>query len=320
MRFQKDKVPLLFLFAIICGQSVAVFQHKGTTRGDGSARRGTVRSMTIPVTIKVPQKREGDGEIQYLETFAVFEDNEQQEILATRGAPRYPLTLSILIQDDLDSSISTEIQKLARFIRNLPHGSRVMIGYLRAGSLQVRQKFTVDLERAAKSLRIPIGSASLSPYNPFQQTRDAIKKFESQPVGRRAVILISDGLDVSRGVESSTATQSVDLKRSIEEAQRRGAAVYCIYAPTVGEKSRTLTGNGQGALERLSEETGGHAFIKAVNAPAILEPHLRDIDGLLDRQFALTYLSTHLNKGFHRIRIVADLEPGAIYYPPGYQR
>jgi VWFA-related protein len=289
--------------------------------GGGARRGGGVRSMTIPVSIKLPEQRQAEGEVKYLENFTVFEDNEQQEVLAARGAPTYPLTLIVLVQDDLDPSVGTEIAKLARFIRNLPQGSRVMVGYLRAGSLQVRQKFTPDLERAAKQLRIPTGSSALAPFNPFDLTRDAIKKFESQPVGRRAVLLISDGLDTSRGAENSTPSQSIDLQRSIAEAQRRGVAVYTVYAPTTGGgRSLSLAGNGQSSLERLSDETGGRAFIRAVSAPAVLEPHLREIEKLLATQFALTYLSTHPNKGFHRIRIVTDLEGGEVRYPPGYPR
>lgn len=320
MRFRLSKIGLILLTALVGAQGLSVLAQKVTTKGEGTQRRGGVRSVTIPVTIKLSDKRPAEGELQYVETFSIFEDNEQQEILVTRGGPQYPMTLVVLVQDDLDSTIGTEIQKLARFIRGLPQGSRVMIGYLRAGSLQVRQKFTPDLERAAKALRVPVGNAALAPYNPFSQTRDAIKKFESQPVGRRAVLLISDGLDVSRGADLSTPTQSLDLQRSISEAQRRGAAVYTIYAPNAGSRSPALAGNGQSSLERLSEETGGRAFIQAISAPVVLETYLRDVDRLLSKQFALTYLSTHPNKGFHRIRIVTDLEGGEVYYPPGYTR
>jgi VWFA-related protein len=321
MRVGWNRIFLLLLASFISAPCAGALAQKETTRNDGGGgRRGGVRSMTIPVTIKLPEKRQEEGELQYLENFTIFEDNEQQEVLAARGAPTYPLTLVVLVQDDLDPTVGTEIAKLARFIRNLPQGSRVMVGYLRAGSLQVRQKFTSDLERAAKQLRVPTGSAALAPFNPFTLTRDAVKKFESQPVGRRAVLLISDGLDVSRGAESSTPTQSFDLQRSIDEAQRRGAAVYSIYAPTTGGRSRTLAGNGQSSLERLSEETGGRAFIQTVSAPVVLEPHLREIEKLLSTQFALTYLSTHSNKGFHRIRIITDLPDGEVRYPPGYTR
>ena len=215
--------------------------------------RRDVRTVTIPVTVRLPERQE-QTELHYLEALQVFEDGDRQEILATRGAGRSPMTIAVLIQDDLASVVSNEIKGLADFIRRLPPGSRVMVGYMRTGTLQVRQKFTGDLERAAKSLRIPVSSPAVAPFNPFSQTRDALKRFESQPVGRRAVLLLSDGVDTSRGVENSLPGTGFDLQRAINEAQRLGVAVYSIYEPTSAASNFTLSGNGQGSLNRLSDE------------------------------------------------------------------
>jgi VWFA-related protein len=291
-------------------------------RGEGTARnelRRDVRAVTIPVTLRLPE-RTPQTEVRYLEDLQVFEDGERQEILAMRGAGRSPLTLAVLIQDDLVSSVSNEIRGIAAFIRKLPPGSRVMVGYLSAGSLRVRQKFTGDLERAAKSLRIPLSSTSGSPYNPFALTRDAVKRFESQPVGRRAVLLLSDGVDLSRGFTNSSPAMSVDLQRTVNEAQRLGVAVHSIFAPSVGSGDSTLVNNGQGSLNRLSEETGGRAFFHGTSAPVSLDHFLREVDSLLSRQFALTYLSTHPDKGFHKVRVVAGMAEGEIIHPKGYTR
>jgi hypothetical protein len=51
-----------------------------------------------------------------------------------------------------------------------------------------------------------------------------------------------------------------------------------------------------------------------------LDQFLREVDSLLSRQFALTYLSTHPDKGFHRVRVVAGMADGEIIYPKGYTR
>jgi VWFA-related protein len=284
----------------------------------GAEKRGEVRTVTIPVTIRVKEKQR--SELQYIEGLEVFEDGERQEILTTRGGPRSPLTLAVLIQDDLVSSVANEISGLRDFVRGLPPGSRVMVGYLRTGSLQVRQKFTGDLEKAARSLRIPVGASSVAPFNPFAQTRDAIKRFESQPVGRRAILLVSDGLDLSRGVEGSTPGTSLDLQRAIEAAQRNGVAVYALYAPTGLGAIQRLAGNGQGSLNRLADETGGHAFFQGTGAPVSFDYFLEEVNALLARQFALTYLSTHTGKGFHRLRVEAEISDGKIKHPAGYTR
>src|SRR5207253_2427346 len=82
---------------------------------------------------------------------------------------------------------------------------------MRGGSLLISQRFTTDLEQAASSLRIPVGSASVAPASPYAEIRDALKRFESLPGGRRAMLVVSDGLDVSHGVDSSTPSLSLEL-------------------------------------------------------------------------------------------------------------
>ena len=315
--FRNLSAALLAL--LVCATGAGVRAQKRTEAGAHDERRRDVRSVTIPVTVRLPEKGPQE-ELRYLDDLEVFEDGERQEVLATRGAGRAPMTLAVLIQDDLVSSISNEIRGIADFIRKLPPGSRVMVGYLRSGSLQVRQKFTGDLDRAARALRIPVSSPLSAPYNPYTLTRDAVKHFEAQPVGRRAVLIVSDGIDTSHGLESASPANSFDLQRTIDDAQRLSVAVYSIYAPTVGDANQTLVSFGQGALERLSNETGGRAFFHGTGPPVSLDRFIRDVDMLLSRQFALTYLSTHGAKGFHKVRVVADLGEGEIYYPSGYTR
>src|SRR5438046_10701553 len=82
---------------------------------------------------------------------------------------RTPLNIAILIQVDLISRVGNELGVTRDFIRSLPAGSRVMVGYITAGTLQVRQAFTTDLNRPASSLRIRIASTSASAYNPYVQ-------------------------------------------------------------------------------------------------------------------------------------------------------
>src|SRR5881296_542172 len=118
---------------------------------------------------------------------------------------RTPLKIAILIQDDLISSVGNELGVTRDFIRSLPAGSRVMVGYITAGSLQVRQPFTTDVNRAANSLRIPVGADSASSFNPYIEVIEALKKFDSNWSGPNTVLLISDGLDVSRGFDSDSA-------------------------------------------------------------------------------------------------------------------
>lgn len=284
-----------------------------------SSSRSSANPVTIPISIKVSGVKP-EPELQTID-LTVSEDGEPQTILSIRAiGTNSPLTLAVLIQDDLVSSIGNEIKPLREFIRRLPRGSRVLVGYLRSGSLQVRQKFTTDLEKAGKALRIPVGVASAAPYNPYVEVIEAIKRFDSQPSGRRAILLVSDGLDTSHGLDSSSATQSLDLQRAITGAQRRGIAIYSFYAPSVEARDQILIGNAQGSLLKLSDDTGGRAFFQGTGAPVSFDPFIREVSSLLDKQIALTYLSTHPGKGFHRIK-VSSLTPGVkVDFPAGYTR
>jgi VWFA-related protein len=279
------------------------------------------RPVTIPVTVRV-KGRTAPSEIalQNVE-LAISEDGEPQTLLSIRTSRNVPINLMVLIQDDVVSSVGLEIKPLSEFIRSLPRGSRVLVGYLRAGSLQVRHKFTADLERAAKSLRPPIGVASAAPYNPYVEVVEALRRFDAQPAGRRAILLVSDGLDLSQGLFSSSAGQSSDLQRAITEAQRRSVAIYSFFVPTVTSSTdSTLTSQGQGSLNRLSDETGGHAFFQGLGVPTSFDPFIKELSQTLEKQIALTYLSTHPRGGFHRIKITSSMPDVDLDYPAGYSR
>jgi VWFA-related protein len=300
-------------FLLLNGQSV---QGQGGQR-DGR-QRGSAKPVTVPVTIKV-RRPTPEVEMRFV-NYVLREDGEVETILSMRRASENPITLAILIQDDLVSSVSNEAKLLANFVRHLPPGSRVMIGYIRTGTLDVRRKFTADLEKAAKGVRPPMGLASASPYNPFVEVIEGLRRFDSQPLGRRAILLVSDGLDTSRGADSSSPGQSLDLQRAINEAQRRSVAIYSIYAPSASGSATLLGLNGQSCLQRLSNETGGRAFFEGTGAPVSFDPFLKEIDASISMQIALTYLSTHPEKGFHRLEI-KPLEPDVeIRHPTGYPR
>src|SRR5688572_3603019 len=202
-------------------------------------------------------------------------------------AVRVPLNIAILIQDDLTSQVANEIGVTKEFIRSLPAGSRVMVAYITAGSLQVRQSFTTDLNRAAKSLRIPMASTGASPFNPYVEVIDALKKFDPSWRGNNAVLLISDGLDVSRGFDSSSAGHTLDIDRTIKEANRRDVSIYSFYAPSVGltNRSRLAASYGQSSLQRVSDETGGRAFFQG-SGFVTFDSHFRRLRAELNRHYA----------------------------------
>lgn len=318
-QFSRIFTAALFLFF---GATFVFAQPEGEVNTQTRPpQNGKVRTMTIPITIFTKQELRQKQAEEFLQAgdITVKEDNDLQTVLSIRSVSNTPLALAILIQDDLSSNFNLELKKLSEFITRLPRGSRVMIGYLR-NSLQIRQRFTEDLEKAASSLRIVVGSAAATSGNPYEGVLDALKRFDALPSGRRSILLISDGLDISRGVQSSSPTQSIELDRAILEAQRKSVAIYSIYSPTqlTENSSSVLNLNGQGSLSRISDETGGRAFFQGTGAPVSFEPFFKDLSLSLSRQFALTYLSTHMKKGYHKVRVESTNPEVRIEHPRGY--
>lgn len=311
-------------FLSLAAAALAVISFAATSYaqdGNGQSEQ-RVRTVSIPISIFTKRElREGQAEEYiHVDRLIVREDKDEQVILSIRSVTEAPLSLAILIQDDLESSFNLQLSDIREFIRNLPRGSRVMVGYLRGGGIQIRQRFTDDLDKAADSLRIVVSSASAAPRNPYDGLIDALNRFDALPAGRRAVLIFSDGLDPSQGLSSSSPALSSDLDRAILRAQRRSVAVFSIYNPaTLTEEGNSrLILNGQGSLLKLADETGGRAFFQGSGAPVSLDPFFRDISRLLNRQFLLSYLSTHMNRGYHRVEVLSTNPEVKIEHPKGY--
>jgi hypothetical protein len=199
-----------------------------------------------------------------------------------------PLNIAILIQDDLTSRVGNELGVTREFIQSLPAGSRVMVAYITTGSLQVRQPFTNDLNRAANSLRIPAGNTAASAYNPYVEVIEALKKFDSSWKGHSAVLLISDGLDTSRGFDATAAGHTLDIDRTIAEANRRNVAIFSFYAPSVGLTSHSYLASsyGQSSLNRVSDKTGGKAFFQGTTGFVTFDSYFSRLTRELNRVYA----------------------------------
>jgi hypothetical protein len=209
-------------------------------------------------------------------------DKEQRRVVT-------PVNLAILIQDDLVSQVGNELGETRDFIRSLPPGSRVMVGYITTGTLQVRQPFTTDLDQAARSLRTVMGTTNASAFNPYVEVVEALRQFQTGN-GKNVLLLISDGLDTSRGFDSSAAGNTLDLHRAIDNARKRDVAVYTFFAPSVGLTSRNhlAVSYGQSSLNRLAHDTGGKAFFQGSRF-VTFAPYFRRLREALNEQYARAY-------------------------------
>ncbi len=307
----------LFVLSIFC----IFFLSSGNVSAQ-DRRNQKVRTVSIPISIYTKEElRQGQAEeFLQVQLLTVTEDQKDQQILSIRSVTDAPLSLAILIQEDLTSSFNLQLRDIRTFIRQLPKGSRVMVAYLRGGSLDIRQRFTTNLDAAAKSLRIVTSSASSAPRTPYDGVIDALNRFDALPAGRRAILMVSDGLDLSQSGEGATPSESIDLNLAILRAQRKSVSIFPIYSPTVFTEDGRGQGVlfGQGSLQKIADETGGRAFFQGTGAPLNFDRFFREITILLNRQFLLTYLSENMKKGYYKVGVKSTNPAVKIEHPKGY--
>lgn len=315
--FQQIFIVVFLFFAC----AVPALAQPDEEKNKKNKKTEDARPVTIPIAVRAGEVLTGGnrGEIIDAGNLTIKENGEVRQILSVRSTSASPLHFAVLIQEDVATSVNLELKGLADFIRRLPKGSRVMIGYLRAGTLLVRQKFTDDLEKAADSFRVIPGTSAVAPLNPYVGIIEALERFDNLPMGRRAMLVVSDGLDVSNGVANAAPSQSIDLDRAILKAQRNGTAIYGIYASTdATSRSSVLVSYAQGSLNRLTEDTGGRSFFQGSSTPVSFAPYLRELGLILSRQFALTYLSTGSKNRPRKIEVTSDNSEIKIEHPKNY--
>lgn len=290
--------------------------------GQPPEQKQRVRTVTIPISIftKSELRDNQAQEFVQLDRLIVREDRAEQQILSIRSVSDAPMSIAFVIQEDLVTEFNLQLKDIQEFIRGLPTGTRVMVAYARGGSIEVRQRFTDDREKAAKSLRVVSSSANFAPRSPYDGVEEVLGRFDAVPVGRRAILLFSDGVDFSQGTSLASISQSFDLEQAVLKAQRRGVPVYSFFSPTTSSStgSSTFILAGQGALAKISDQTGGRSFYQGSGAPISYVPFFRELNLLLNRQFSLTYLSTNMNKGYHRVEVMSTNPDVKIEHPKGY--
>ena len=315
LRSARNGWQILVIVALVCFTAASA-----TGQRKQSDQSSTDRDVTILVTAHPHNDRMRDAAMKLrADDFVVREDKRPQQIISVKHASEAPTILAVLIQDDLVSRVNNELNSIKEFIRRMPDGSRVMTGYVTSGTLQVSQDFTTDRERVAASLRVVRSNESGSPYNPYVEVVEALRRFDTQPAGRRLILLISDGLDTSHGFRGSSPMHSPDLDRAIVEAQRRGVSVFSMYAPTVGlARVRGMEVNfGQGSLIRLADETGGEAFMSGTDF-VTFDPYFKELKDVLGLQWLVTYRSSGIGRSFRSVEITTE-QNVHLHYADGYR-
>ena len=208
--------------------------------------------------------------------------------------------VAILIDDGLRETVGRELDNLRKFVRGLPPGVEVMVGFMQYGRVVADQGFTADHELAASSFHLPDGMPGQS-ASPYICLSDFVKKWPSatstsatdggaMPATRKArfVLMLTNGVDPYNGSTSVMNQDSPYVNQSISDSQRAGVTVYAIYFGDAGIRGMSADNSGQSYLAQLAEGTGGVSLWEGVGNPVSMTPFL----GQFQKAIAETYVAT----------------------------
>ena len=106
---------------------------------------------------------------------------------------------------------------------------------------------------------------------------------------RREVIMVTDGIDRFRGGPRYRGLSfiSPDVDSASSVAQRTGTIIHTIFTRGVGRLGRNFweITNGQNAIAKLSDETGGESYYLGTQNPVGFKSYLDDLQKTLDNQY-----------------------------------
>jgi VWFA-related protein len=234
--------------------------------------------------------------------FVVKEDGQEQKVAYFNRETDIPLTIGLLV--DVSGSqvnlIDVEKRTASAFFSQVlrPKDMAFLMSF---GSdvelMQDRTNSGRALERALNDLRVRSDPSGMMPgpvptiskprgtvmFDAVYLAADEILK---QEVGRKTIILITDGVDMG---------SRVDIREALEAAQKADTIIYSIYYvdPSAygGGRGYGYYAPSDGDLKRLSEETGGRLF--KVSRKNTLEDIFQQLQEELRSQYALGYSPTN---------------------------
>ena len=223
--------------------------------------------------------------------FQVFEDGVEQQIQIF-NAPDSPITFAVLVDGSVSiaSRLPTVRLSVRELLRNLgPRDAVQMVQFNERVS--VLESFSTRrdaLEAAIDSFSAAGGTAVLNAVYRGLREIEARAREERDESRRRAVVLLSDGVD-----SSSLISEDVVLS----EARRSRASVYSVG---LGQNlSARLTAGARGArgaalLEELGRTTGGRVIVPA--SADELQAAFAQVAEELRHQYGLAYVSDNVRR------------------------
>jgi Ca-activated chloride channel homolog len=235
----------------------------------------------------------------------VYEDGVLRPITRFEIAGGLPISMQVLI----DTSGSVERQSaavpiVAKLFLNLAmkKGRDVAAITSFGKTTTLVQSATDDVSQLEFAIDKIAMQTAIGPTHLVSSLIDAANRLKSSS-GRRVVLLISDGMDTTLDGPSWT--------EMLEMLQKNGVAVYPMYCFCQGKQrpgdpqELKFTLDTWGGMTLLAEETGGTAYLPAINSALAIERDLRQIEREMTAQRLLSFQPgrSKKSKSLHKIRI-----------------
>jgi VWFA-related protein len=261
--------------------------------------------------------------------FRIFEDGKEQSIKNFTRETDLPLTIGLLVDTSESQERLIEIEQRAasqffsKVLRQKDEAFLIQFG-AEAELLQDSTNSVRLLQEGLRQLRlsVPVGGLHPGPVPTMQNQAGTIlydavylaanDRLRSD-VGRKAIVIITDGVDTG---------SKISRDKAIEAAQKADAIIYSIYyadrAAYGGFGTINLGGGGEGELRRMSSETGGQVF--HVDRGHSLDDAFREIQDEMRSQYAITYQPPNPKRDgtYHKIDIKLASKDNKVQARKGY--
>lgn len=278
----------------------------------------TIKVDVNLVNVLCSVRNKSNGLVGNLEKgdFRIFEDGKEQQIKYFTRETDLPLTIGLLVDTSKSQERLLDIERRAAYqffskvLRKKDLAFLIQFG-AEAELLQDETNSPKILQDGLNQLHlsVPLGGLHPGPV-PTQQNQagtilfDAVYLASTEKlrgeVGRKAIVLITDGVDTG----SKTSKD-----KAIEAAQKADAIIYSIDyedPSAYGGGFGTIHiggGMGEGDLRRMSSETGGRVF--KVDRKNSLDDIFQELQEEMRSQYAIGYEPPGGKKdgAYHKIEI-----------------
>jgi Ca-activated chloride channel homolog len=269
-------------------------------RSDSWTVRKRVNEVTVFFTAT---DRHGFIQDLALENISVTDDHKPvAKITGFRRQRDLPLRLGLLV--DTSGSVNPrfrfEQQAAIQFLRTIVRRDldrAFVLGFSDRGS--ITQDYSDDPELLASGVTALRNGGGTALFDAIGNACDKLATAEiDDEASARIIIVLSDGDDNA---------SSTTLKQALNTAQMREVTVYTINTriDTLDPHDSNATANGDAALKRLAEQSGGR-FFSRMSASGVARA-FSAIDQEMRNRYALFYQPNNLIEDgrFRRIRIAA---------------